>query len=84
MEADGEIEGQIVIDIVSINVSGVMGATSMPNLAHAITMAIVILHTTEAPGLNISSGTQPFNSIGYGDDIAVIEVNVGTRPAESA
>ena len=84
LEADGEIEGQAVIDIVAINVSGVMGATSMPNLAHAITMAIVILHTTEAPELSMFNGTHPFNSIGYVDDVAVIEVNAGTRPAESA
>ena len=84
MKADGEVEGQAVVDMVAINVSGVMGATSMPNLAHAVTMAIVILHTTETPKLSAFSGTHPFNALGYVDDVALIEVNCGTRLAKSS
>ena len=70
--------------MVSINVNGVMGAASMPHLAHAITMAIVLLHTTEAPQLSVFDGTRPFNSLGYVDGIVVFEAKCGVRPEESA
>ena len=74
MKADGEVDRQEVIDVVAINVSGVMEAASMPHLAHAITMAIVLLHTTEAPQLSVFGGTRTFNSLGYVDDIFFFEI----------
>ena len=66
-----------------MNASGIMGATTMPSVAHVVSLAIEKLYSNSRPKLTSFGGSSRFGSRHYVDDISMIEPNVGMRLTEA-
>ena len=51
--------------MLAVNGSGVMGASSMPNVTHVVSLAIELLHAGGKPSLQSFSGSSTFGNKAY-------------------
>mmetsp|Transcript_30594 Transcript_30594/g.41439 ORF Transcript_30594/g.41439 Transcript_30594/m.41439 type:complete len:232 (-) Transcript_30594:241-936(-) len=82
-KADATIAMKAIVDLLAMNGSGVMGASSMSNAAQVVSLAIELVYKKKYHRLIVFSGNSTYECKVYVDDVGMAEPSIGSRLEEA-